>query len=106
MAVATIAHKPALTKEELQEIFARHYEGKYKVHPFKGLFRDFVVEKNAFVAVAVKLEQSEGETKLVFNGMSPRWWARALFSGLFSLFLWNGITNDVKEFIATAPEFK
>lgn len=35
MAVVTIAHKPEMTKEQAQEIFAKHYAGKYKVEDFK-----------------------------------------------------------------------
>lgn len=106
MAVAEIGNKPELTKEQVQEIFARQFEGKYDVHEFKGLFRDFVIAKNPWVGVAVSLEQKEGQTKLNYNGMCPAWWARALLGVLIGLFLWNGMTNEVKEFIATAPEFQ
>jgi len=106
MAVATIAHKPDLTKEQLQDIFAKHYAGKYAVKPFRGLFRDFVIEKNPWVGVAVKLQQSESETKIVYAGLAPYWWARVLLGSLVGIFLWNGLTNDVKQFIETAPEFK
>lgn len=106
MAVATIAHKPQLTKEQTQEIFAKHFAGKYKVHEFKGFFRDFVVEKNPWVGVAVKLDQSANETKLVYNGMAPKWWARVLLGALLGVLLWNGVTNDVKQFVEAAPEFK
>lgn len=106
MAVATIAHKPQLTKEQAQEIFAKHFAGKYKVHEFKGLFRDFVVEKNPWVGVAVKLEQTDSETKFVYAGLAPKWWARVLLGGLIGVLLWNGITKEVKEFVETAPEFK
>lgn len=107
MAVATIAHKPQLTKEQAQDIFTKHFAGKYKVHEFKGLFRDFVVEKNPWVGVALKLEQTDTETKqLVYAGLAPKWWARALMGGLIGVFLWNGLTNEVQQFISTAPEFK
>lgn len=106
MAVATIAHKPEMTKEQLQEIFAKHFEGTYDVHEFRGFGRDFVIAKNPWVGIAVKLEQSEGQTKLNYNGICPAWWARAMLGVLFGLFLWNGITDEVKEFIATAPQFQ
>ncbi|MEX0682675.1 MAG: hypothetical protein WD904_04075 [Dehalococcoidia bacterium] len=75
MAVKTIAHKPNLTKEQAEEIFRKHFEGKYKVEDFKGLFRDFMVVKNPFTGVALKLEQAEGETKFVYA--SPRAGGRA-----------------------------
>jgi hypothetical protein len=106
MAVATIAHKPQLTKEQAQEIFAKQFASKYKVHEFKGLLRDFVVEKNAWVGVALKLEQTDTETKFVYAGLAPKWWARALMGALLGMFLWNGLTNEIEQFISTAPEFK
>jgi hypothetical protein len=104
MPKVTVAHNPQLTKDQAQELFARHFAGTYTVHPFKGPFRDFVVQKSAFVGVAVKLDQSEKETKFVFNGMSPAWWARATMGALLGLFIWKGITNEVEQYIRTAPE--
>jgi hypothetical protein len=110
MAVTTIAHKPDLTKEQARDIFQHHFEGKYKVEDWKGASvgapRHFVLNKNPFVGVAVKLEQGSGETKFVYGGYAPKLWARLLFSGLLSFLLWNGPTNEVKEFIESAPEFK
>jgi hypothetical protein len=104
MAVTTIAHKPELTKEQAQEIFAKHFAGKYLVRDFTGPLRDFAVEKSAFVAVAIKLDQTATETKFVYAGMAPRWWVRA-FMGLWGFLLWGGLTNEVKQFMETAPEF-
>lgn len=106
MAIAEIGSKPELTKEQVQEVFARHFGEKYDVHEFKGLFRDFVIAKNPWVGVAVKLEQGDGQTKLNYNASCPAWWARALLGVLIGIFLWNDMTNEVKEFIATAPEFQ
>jgi hypothetical protein len=106
MAVKTIAHKPELTKEQAQQIFAKHFEGKYKIEDFVGLFRDFQVVKNPFAGVAVKLEQTDSETKFVYGGLAPRWWARMLLGGLIGFLFWNGITNEVEAFIDSAPEFK
>lgn len=113
MAVMAIAHKPDLTMEQVQEVFRKRFEPKYRVEALEGLSgairrRDFMVVKNPFVAVSVKLEQGERETKLVYNGMVPRWWAR-LFSVavlIGSLINWTGLTNEVAELIRTAPEFK
>lgn len=109
MAVATIAHKPQLTKEQAQEIFARHFAGKYKVEDFKGPFRDFQIVRNAFIGVSVKLQQTGAETKFVFVGFTPKLWARMLtgvFLILASWLFWNGMMNEVKELIESAPEFK
>jgi hypothetical protein len=55
--------------------------------------------------VTVKLEQSANETKLVYSGFTPKLWARALLGVVASVFLWNGLTSEVKQFIETAPEF-
>ncbi len=101
----TVAHKPGLSKEQAQEIFARHFAGTYDVHAFSGPFRDFVVEKNAFVGVAVKLEQTGNETRFVFNGLAPKWWARALLGAIVGMVLWPPITKEVRTFVETAPEF-
>ena len=106
MAVLTIAHKPELTKEQAQEIFRKGFEGKYQVEDFWGPFRDFMVVKNPFAGVAIKLEQSAGETKLVYSGVAPKMWARLLLGGLIGFMFWIPVTRDVDEFIKTAPEFK
>jgi hypothetical protein len=112
MAVAEIAHKPDLTADGVREIFQRHFDGTYAVETLKGpmaIRRDFMVVKNAFVAVSVKLDQSSGSTKIVYSGVAPRWWARAalsLISWLLGFLLWNGLTREIREFIDLAPEFK
>lgn len=109
MAVATIAYKPELTAAQAEDIFRRHFQGRYKVEAWKGPItnrRDFIVIKNSFVGVSVKLEQGTNQTKFVYTGLAPKVWARLLFSGLLSLFLWNGLTNEVKQLIETAPEFR
>ena len=109
MAVTEIAHKPELTKEQARELFAKHFEGRYKVEKWKGLgtiSRDFVIERNPFIAVTVKLEQGTNDTKFVYSGIAPKLWARLLVSGLLSYFLWNGLTREVRTFIESAPEFK
>jgi len=105
MAVMTIAHKPELTKEQVKEVFRKHFEGKASVEDFRGLFRDFVVIKNPFVGVSVKLDQDSNETKIVYTGYAPAWWARATLGTLLGFMLWNGLTNQVEEVIKTAPEF-
>jgi hypothetical protein len=106
MAVTTIAHKPQMTKEQAQQLFADHFAGKYKVEDFKGPFRDFMVVKNPFAGVAIKLEQTDSETKFVYGGLAPRIWARLLLGGLIGFLLWNGVTNEVRQYMETAPEFK
>jgi hypothetical protein len=108
MAVKEIAYKPDLTKEQAEEIFRQHFAGKYKVEDFKGWFRDFVVTKNPYVGVAVKLEQDDEEktTKFVYSGIAPAMWARVLLGNVLGILLWNSLTNEVEAFIESAPEFK
>ena len=112
MAVIAIAHKPDLTVEQVQEIFRKRFEPKYRVEALKGLRRavnrrHFMVVKNPFVAVSLKLEQSDRATKFVYNGLVPRWWVYAIwFGGLMGFLVWKGLTHEVEELIRTAPEFK
>jgi len=120
MAVTKIAHKPGLTKEQAMEIFRKHFEGKYEVVLTSGLQRarrDFWVKKNGFIGVAVRLEQTEGETKFTYGGNFPSILAMVLvfaslailigiIAWLLCYFLWNGLTGEVRSFIESAPEFK
>ncbi len=108
MAVTAIAHKPNLTKEQAIEIFRKRFEGKYRIEDIKGIriLRDFMVVKNPFVGVAIKLEQGANETKFIYGGLCPRLWARLLLNGLIAFLFWNSLTKEVKAFIETAPEFR
>jgi hypothetical protein len=68
--------------------------------------------------VAVHLKQERDKTKLIFYGFAPSLWARVLmfssilFSGIligvliWYLFVWKGITDEVRAFIETAEEFR
>ncbi|MEX0781875.1 MAG: hypothetical protein WD557_04435 [Dehalococcoidia bacterium] len=106
MPKVTVAHRPELTKEQTMEIFAKEFAGQYRVAPFRGLFRDFVIEKNAFTGVAVKLEQSSTQTKLIYNAFTSRWWARVLGGMLIGPILGRGLTAEVRQFIDTSPELQ
>ncbi len=75
MAVAEIAHNPGLTKEQALELFRKRFEGKCRVNEWNvpaAVRRDFIVERNPFVGVSVKLEQASGKTKFVYNGIAPK----------------------------------
>jgi len=109
MAVKEIAYKPELTKEQAEEIFRGHFEPKYQIEHWRGVVpRDFMVTKNPWVAVALKLEQDENaqKTKFVYAGLAPRWWARAMMGTLLGVFLWQGLTKEIEAFIDSAPEFR
>ncbi len=108
MAVTTIRHNPALTPEAVEEAFRRNFEGRYKIEKLKGpmaIRRDFLLVRNPFVGVSIKLDQSSSATKIVYSGIAPRLWARLLFTGLISFLIWNGPTSEVREYIESAPEF-
>jgi hypothetical protein len=108
MAVRDIAHKPDLTTDQAREIFRKHFEpAGYTVDDVRGPFRDFMVVKNPWIGVALKLEQDadDNQTKFVYSGLAPRWWARALLGGLIGFLFWNGLTNEIEAFIDSAPEF-
>ena len=105
MAKVTIAHKPELTKERAQEIFANHFSGKYRVAAYRKPLRDFFVEKNPFVAIAIKLEQRSDQTNFVYNAFAPRWWSVAMLGAVLSALLGRGLSAEVRAFIDSAPEF-
>jgi hypothetical protein len=105
MAKVTIAYKPELTKERAQEIFAEHFSDKYRVYRYTRPLRDFVIEKNAFVGVSVKLEQQSNQTRFVYNAFTPRWWAAAMFGVLIGPLLGRALTAEVREFMESAPQF-
>jgi hypothetical protein len=65
-----------------------------------------MVVKNPFAGVAIKLEQTGSETEFVYGGLAPRVWARLLLGGLIGFLFWNGVTNEVRQYMETAPEFK
>lgn len=109
MAVITLPRKLDMTKEQAFDIFSKHFGSKYEVVPCREFNRDFAVQKNGFVAVGVKLEQSAGMTKFVYSGYAPSFIGRmtATRAGrlVFMLF-WNGLTAEVRSFIETSPELR
>jgi hypothetical protein len=107
MAVAKVAHHPEMTWEQVMELFKREFGGRYKVYSLKRTpMRDFVVQKNGFVGVSMRLEQTKNETKLIYSGFSPSLLARLVVGPLIAIFFWNALTNEIKAFIERAPEFR
>jgi hypothetical protein len=110
MGVMKIAHHPEMTWERAMEIFQKEFGDRYKVYSIKRtrpvLLRDFVVQKNGFVGVSLRLEQTSDETRFVYSGFAPGVLARMLANGLIAYPLWNSITNEIKAFIERAPEFR
>jgi hypothetical protein len=109
MAVTSIGYNPNLTAEQAKSIFAAHFSPRYAIEDWKGgwgIPRDFLIVKNAFIGVGVKLDQAQNDTKFVYAGWAPKYWARVLVQGLLQYVIWNGLTNEVKQFIETAPDFR
>lgn len=118
MAVITISHHPELTTEDIVAIFQKRFEDKYQIMPTPRHPRcDLIVKRSAWTGIWVRLEQGRDKTKLVFYGNAPSAWARLillvsifpsiLLSFLFwHLFVWKGITDEVRDLIETAEEFR
>jgi hypothetical protein len=114
MDVRKIAHKPELTSDEAQAVFARHFAGRYEVEPCESpmssttKYQDFQVVKNPFLAVALKLEQAPAETRFVYAAVPPRRWIQTLSlgtAGIYCLVFGKSVTREVENFIESAPEF-
>jgi hypothetical protein len=107
MGVVKIAHHPEMTWEQAMDTFEKEFGSRYKVYSLKRTpRRDFVVQKNGFVGVSMRLEQTKDETKFVYSGFSPSVLARMTVGPLIAMFFWNALTNEVKSFIGRAPEFR
>lgn len=112
MAVMAIAHNPDLTIEQVKEIFRKRFEPKYRVEAM-GRFgahcpprRDFMVVKNPWAGIAVRLEQSDSKTKFVYGGVFARWWAFWIGGFLMAIISMRILLmKEVKDFMRTAPEF-
>ncbi|MFA5309906.1 MAG: hypothetical protein WC370_10550 [Dehalococcoidales bacterium] len=112
MTIATIKHKPELTAQAAMGIFQKGFSGKYDVYKWNraGGIRDFVIKKNSFVGVAVKLKQEDGKTSFNFVDIIPSMLLTLMFAGLwYALFMrgnYKAMVDEVKTFIENAPEFK
>lgn len=112
MAKITIGHHPELTPQGLISIFEKHFAGKYEIIPTpRQPTTDLIVKRSAWTGVAVHLKQQRNKTKVVFYGIAPSLWARVtgfLLIGIivWYLFIWKGITDEVRAFIETAEEFR
>ena len=71
MAKVIIDHRPELTAEAARKVFESHFHDKYDVYKTKWPAYDFVVKKNAWRGVSVKLKQKRGQTHFEFKGIPP-----------------------------------
>jgi hypothetical protein len=109
MAIISIGHKPTLSIDEAREIFARGMEGRYRIVTSEVRSRHFIVQKDGWRGVGVKLQQRDGETRFVFTGMISNFWLQFFFGGMFSYPLlrgsWKDMEADVARYIADEPAF-
>ena len=116
MAQITIGHRPDLTEENLFGIFRKRFGDTYQLIPTPGMvnerFRikwDFLLKKNGLIGVRVGLKQEPDITRIAFAGSANTPWANflvMLLLGLPALFMWNGIMNEVRAFIADSEELR
>jgi hypothetical protein len=109
MAIISIGHKPDLSIDEAREIFARGMAGRYEIMTSEVRSRHFIVQKDGWRGVGVKLQQREGETRFVFTGMISNFWLQFFFGGMFSYPLlrgsWKSMEAEVAEYIASESAF-
>ena len=109
MAITPIGHRPELRPDQAFEVFAKHFAGTYEVYATKARNRDFIVKKDGWSGVGVRLKQESDKTSFVYTAMMPNLLLQLLFGGLVSyLFLrstWKKLEAEVAEFIEAAPEF-
>ena len=74
MAIVEIAHQPELTVERAEQIFRGHFRTQYYEVDKASIFlrflprRHFVIKKNGWTSVAVRLVQKPDSTSFVFAG--------------------------------------
>jgi hypothetical protein len=109
MATITIGHRPDLTKEQVQQIFAERF-ADCEIIGSNAIKRDFIIKKNGWTGVGVRLKQEKSATTLVFTAMMPNVLLQTLFGGLFAYALlrksWKEMEMQVAGFIRLAPEFQ
>ncbi len=109
MATITIGHRPDLTKEQVQQIFTQRFDD-CEIIRSNAINRDFIIKKNGWTGVGVRLKQEKNSTTLVFTAMMPNVLLQTLFGGLFAYALlrksWKEMELEVAGFIRIAPEFQ
>jgi hypothetical protein len=109
MATITIGHRPDLTKEQVQQIFAQRFED-CEIIGSNAINRDFIIKKNGWTGVGVRLKQERNSTTLVFTAIMPNVLLQTLFGGLFAYVLlrksWKEMELQVAGFIRLEPEFQ
>jgi len=115
-----VHHKPELTTEQVIQIFRTHFGTKYEIYGRKVSWGVFIIKRSAWTCVNVRLIHKKDVTYFQLSEDVPSAGLRALI--LLMVFipaLWpvllvwlicnktstKPLLNEVKQFIATAPEF-
>ncbi len=114
-------HNPELTAEQAMQIFRTHFGTKYEIYRRKVRSGLLVIKKSAWTGVRVRLIQKKDATYFDLGDDMPSMALRGLFVFLvfipalwpalfIFLYIWRKrcfkpLLNEVKQFIATAPEF-
>ena len=110
MAIITIGHQPELTKEQVQAVFAERFAGEFEIVRSNAIKRDFIIKKNNWTGVGMRLKQEKNSTTLIFTAMMPNLLLNTLFSGLFSYALlrkgWKEMELEIAGFIRLEPQFQ
>ena len=110
MAVTSIGYRPDLTVEQAQAAFAAGFRARYEIVTTDIRSRHFIVRRDAWSGVGVKLKQRKSDTCLVFTAMIPSLRLQFFFGGIFSYLVlrktWKALEAEVAEFIKSSPEFK
>lgn len=105
MAVIDIGYRPELTKDRARDIFESGFAGRYRVEGSPVMRRDFIVKKNGWVGVGVRLQQERSRTALVFTPLVPSSLLYNLMGGvaphLFLRTAWKELEGEVASFIET-----
>jgi hypothetical protein len=109
MAIKSIGHRPELTIESAREIFERGMAGRYDIVSTEARRRHFIVRKDGWSGVGVKLQQRGDETRFVYTGMISHFWLNFFFGGMFSYFMlrktWKAMESEVARYIEDEPAF-
>ena len=116
-----LSHNPELTVEQVMQIFRDRFGDRYKIYRIKVRRGLFMVKKSAWTGVRVTLVQTKETTHFNLGGDIPPVTLRillffcalipALWPALLVFWLiWNNrcfkpLQNEVKQFIAAAPDF-
>ena len=116
-----VHHKPELTTEQAMQIFRTHFGTKYEIYRRKlSRGRLFVIKRSAWTGVIVKLIHKKDVTYFQLSEEVPSAWLISLMVLMVLtpalwpvLLVWyictkrsaEPLLNEVKQFIATAPEF-